>query len=178
MGSGPGSEPQGDGVTAPRSFPVLPGVMLGIGLGGFADGILLHQILQWHHMLSSAGYPPDSLENLTLNTVFDGLFHVLAWGATAVGLYLLHRASRAGAAWSGARLLGGMAIGWGAFNLVEGVMDHHLLGLHHVNETATSPIVWDVGFLVFGAMLVIVGVTLARRKNPRAVDAATMRRAA
>jgi hypothetical protein len=25
---------------------------MGVGLGGFVDGILLHQILQWHHMLT------------------------------------------------------------------------------------------------------------------------------
>jgi uncharacterized membrane protein len=49
--------------------------MLGIGLGGFVDGIVLHQILQWHHMLTSAGYPADSVPNLVLNTLFDGLFH-------------------------------------------------------------------------------------------------------
>ena len=28
------------------------GIVLGIGLGGFFDGIVLHQILQWHHMLT------------------------------------------------------------------------------------------------------------------------------
>ena len=38
----------------------LPGLLLGIGLGGFVDGILLHQILQWHHMLTSEGsYPAE-----------------------------------------------------------------------------------------------------------------------
>jgi uncharacterized membrane protein len=25
---------------------------MGIGFGGFIEGIVLHQILQWHHMLS------------------------------------------------------------------------------------------------------------------------------
>ena len=39
-------------------FPLSPGVVVGIGLGRFVDGIVLHQILQWHHMLTSAGYPP------------------------------------------------------------------------------------------------------------------------
>jgi hypothetical protein len=27
-------------------------------------------------------------------------------------------------------------LGWGIFNVVEGLVDHQLLGLHHVNETA------------------------------------------
>jgi uncharacterized membrane protein len=30
-----------------------PGIVLRIGLGGFVDGIVLHQILQSHHMLTS-----------------------------------------------------------------------------------------------------------------------------
>jgi uncharacterized membrane protein len=122
-----------------RVMPLAPGVVLGIGLGGFLDGILLHQILQWHHMLTSAGYPADSVVNLEINTLFDGLFHAVTWIAVAAGLFLLHRAAVHGAAWSWQRLVGGMAIGWGAFNLVEGVVDHHLLGLHHVKESAMLP---------------------------------------
>jgi uncharacterized membrane protein len=154
-------------------------VLLGIGLGGFVDGIVLHQILQWHHMLTSAGYPPDSVANLTFNTLFDGLFHAATWIATAAGLLLLHRALRRGAAaWSGHRLLGGMAIGWGAFNLVEGIVDHHVLGLHHVKESAANPLLWDLGFLAFGAVLVIAGVALARRGAARSGVAREARRAA
>jgi uncharacterized membrane protein len=146
-----------------RTFPLSPGVWLGIGLGGFVDGIVLHQILQWHHMLTSAGYPADSVPNLTFNTLFDGLFHASTWVATAIGLFLLHRALRGGAGWSGARLLGGMAIGWGSFNVVEGLVDHHILGLHHVKENAANVMLWDVGFLAFGAALVMIGIALARR---------------
>jgi uncharacterized membrane protein len=150
--------------TTPRSvLPLVPGVMLGIGLGGFVDGIILHQILQWHHMVTSAGYPPDSVQNLNFNTFLDGLFHAATWIATAVGLFLLHRAVRRGDAWSGSRLLGGMAVGWGAFNLVEGVVNHHVLGLHHVKENAANPMLWDLGFLVLGAVLVLVGAALSRR---------------
>ena len=57
-------------------FPVAAGLLFGLGLGGFFDGILLHQVLQWHHMLTSAGYPPDSVQNLQVNTRWDGLFHL------------------------------------------------------------------------------------------------------
>jgi uncharacterized membrane protein len=35
-----------------RSFPIASGILFGLGLGGFFDGIVLHQVLQWHHMLS------------------------------------------------------------------------------------------------------------------------------
>jgi predicted membrane protein DUF2243 len=43
-----------------REFLTFAGILLGLGLGGFFDGIILHQVLQWHHMLTSAGYPADS----------------------------------------------------------------------------------------------------------------------
>jgi hypothetical protein len=55
-----------------RRFPVAAGILLGLGLGGFFDGIVLHQLLQWHHMLSTAGYPPDTIENLRVNTLRTG----------------------------------------------------------------------------------------------------------
>ena len=161
-----------------RILPMSPGVLLGIGLGGFVDGIVLHQILQWHHMLTSAGYPDDSVRNLRLNTLFDGLFHATTWIAIAIGLVLLHRAIRRGFAWSGYRLLGGMAIGWGAFNLVEGIVDHHILGIHHVKEAAANPLLWDLGFLAFGAALVIIGVSLSRRGVQRIGTATDVRRVA
>ena len=166
--------------TVPRHIlPLTPGVVLGIGLGGFVDGIVLHQILQWHHMLTSAGYPADSLHNLTINTLFDGLFHATTWVATLIGLTLIHRAVRRGDTWSGYRLLGGMSIGWGSFNVVEGIVDHHLLGLHHVKEAAANPMLWDLGFLGFGAALVFAGVSLSRRglRGAEVVDSGARRAA-
>ena len=67
-----------------------------------------------------------------------------------VGLLVLHRAIRQAAPWEGTRLIGGMAMGWGGFNLVEGAINHHVLGLHHVKEHAANPLLWDVGFLMLG----------------------------
>jgi uncharacterized membrane protein len=160
-------------------MPLTPGILLGIGLGGFVDGIVLHQILQWHHMVTSAGYPPDSVANLTVNTFFDGLFHAATWVFTAVGLWLLHRTYRSGVRWSGGTLLGGLLIGWGGFNLVEGVIDHHILGLHHVREAASNVLAWDLGFLAFGALLVLAGLALVRNaRTALAEEGAPRRRAA
>ena len=117
-------------------FPVTAGILFGLGLGGFFDGIVLHQILQWHHMLTSAGYPPDSVENLKINTFWDGLFHASTYIFTGLGLYVLWRYSRRNhIRWSGKLLPGSLLMGFGIFNLVEGIIDHHLLGIHHVNET-------------------------------------------
>src|SRR5690606_27227425 len=68
------------------SFPTSAGILLGLGLGGFFDGIVLHQLLQWHHMATSAGYPATSVENLELNTLLDGLFHGTTYVFVAAGL--------------------------------------------------------------------------------------------
>jgi uncharacterized membrane protein len=58
----------------------LPGVLYGIGLGGFVDGIVLHQLLQWHHMVSDVGsHPVDTVAGLEVNTLADGFFHLATW---------------------------------------------------------------------------------------------------
>jgi uncharacterized membrane protein len=57
-----------------------------------------------------------------------------------------------------------MLIGFGSFNLVEGIIDHHLLGIHHVNETVPRDqwFYWDVAFLIWGAAMLIGGLLLYR----------------
>ena len=71
------------------------GTVLGMALGGFFDGILLHQILQWHHFLSLV--PGEGLRDLKNQIIADGAFHVLMYGIAAVGLILLWRAPVASA---------------------------------------------------------------------------------
>ena len=88
-------------------FPLPAGILLGLGLGGFFDGIILHQVLQWHHMLTSAGYPADTVPNLELNVFWDGIFHMSTYVFTALGLYILWRYSRRNhVRWSGKLLPG------------------------------------------------------------------------
>jgi uncharacterized membrane protein len=144
------------------------GLLLGIGLGGFVDGIVLHQILQWHHMLTSEGCcSASTVAGLEDNTLADGLFHAATWVCVAVGLLLLWRETSPGRTWSGRALAGLLLVGWGAFNLVEGLIDHHLLGVHHV-RTGEDETLYDLAFLAFGALLVAVGLLLARRPTLRA----------
>ncbi len=141
----------------------LAGIVLGIGLGGFVDGIVLHQVLQWHHMLSDhADHPVTTVAGLESNTLADGLFHVGTWVATVAGIGLLWRARLASRAWSVLALLGGLTVGWGVFNLAEGTVNHHLLGLHHVRDDLGGPLGWDLAFLASGVVLVAVGLVVAR----------------
>jgi uncharacterized membrane protein len=137
---------------------VSAGVVMGAGLGGFVDGIVLHQILQWHNMLS-ARTPPDTLVRMKVNMVWDGFFHAGVWTMTAIGLTMLFRAgARRDVPWSGRALLGALILGWGLFNLIEGIVDHHLLRLHHVYEYASpgTQAMFDYGFLAVGGVLFIL----------------------
>lgn len=155
-----------------RHFPAGAGIFFGLGIGGFFDGIVLHQLLQWHHMATSGGYPVEgvepasqALENLKLNTVLDGLFHASTYIFVLIGLFWLWRAAhRAHLYWSTKLLIGTLLIGFGLFNLVEGIVDHHLLQIHHVNETVPRDqwVYWDIGFLLWGAVMVIGGWLLWR----------------
>jgi len=160
------SAPETTAAKAAARFPTVAGLLFGLGLGGFFDGIILHQVLQWHHMVTSAGYPADSVANLEFNTLLDGLFHITTYVFVAVGLLLLWRGAQRGQLlWSGKMLAGTLLMGFGIFNVVEGLIDHQLLGIHHVNETVPREqwIYWDIGFLVWGAGMILGGWALYRR---------------
>ncbi|KQW43275.1 MULTISPECIES: DUF2243 domain-containing protein [unclassified Roseateles] len=141
-------------INTQRRSPLLAaGLLLGAGLGGFFDGIVFHQLLQWHNMLS-ARLPPDNLVDAKINMFWDGVFHAAVWLMTVAGVGLLFRAGRRDdAVWSGRVLCGGALLGWGLFNLVEGVIDHHLLQLHHVMDGATNPLPADLLFLAWGTLM-------------------------
>ena len=143
-------------------FPTVAGILFGLGLGGFFDGIVLHQVLQWHHMVSHI-HPPVDVPSLQLNTLWDGIFHASTYVFVVLGLVVLWRAAhRTHLLWSGKLLGGTILMGFGVFNLVEGIIDHQLMGLHHVNETVPQDQwwVWDIGFLIWGAAMLVGGWAL------------------
>lgn len=138
------------------------GVVLGVGLGGFADGILLHQIAQWHNM-GSAVVPPVTMEAMSRNMVWDGLFHLVTWTVTLVGVFMLWNSSQRGERVAAANFVGQMMFGWGVFNLVEGIIDHHILELHHVRDMPAHMPIYDWMFLGLGGIgFVAVGWLLMR----------------
>jgi uncharacterized membrane protein len=153
--------------TGPRVLG--PGLLLGVGLGGFVDGIVLHQLLQWHHLLSSR---PEV--DLTANLVADGVFHAGTWVAVLVGVLWLWRRSRrtpGNGRWT--PLVAAMLAGWGLFNVVEGIVNHYLLNLHHVRPGPNQSM-YDVGFLIFGSVLAVGGLVWYQRltRTPQEARAA------
>jgi uncharacterized membrane protein len=56
-----------------------------------------------------------------------------------------------------------MLVGWGVFNLVEGLIDHHLLDLHHVRDLPAHVPLYDWVFLLAGGIgFVLLGRYLSR----------------
>jgi uncharacterized membrane protein len=155
-----------DASVAAPSTALAGGLVLGLGVGGFIDGIVLHQILQWHNM-GSAVLPPTTMEAMSTNMLWDGLFHAATLVLTLVGIALLWREGRQGTAPPTLRVLAGqMLLGWGIFNLVEGIIDHQLLGLHHVRDLPVHVPAYDWIFLAVGGVAFIaLGWWLARSRR-------------
>ena len=140
---------------------VASGSVLGIGLGGFIDGILLHQVFQVHSMLSGK-VPLDSMEHMRTNMMADGVFHAVMLVVTFVGIIMLFNAAqRQDVRYSGRAFVGAMIMGWGTFNVVEGLIDHQILGLHHVVERLGLSI-WDWLFLAASVVLILIGGLMTR----------------
>jgi len=149
---------------------LFTGILIGIGVAGFVDETLFHQLLQWHSF-----YWATDEHGRVLS---DGFFHRFS---TLLLLWGLLRVWKGRARWveaSSPLLVAGILMGAGGFNFYDGIVQHAILHLHLVNERvcaigvthgnnslANCPqdvpyeIVWySVGFLVLA-----VGVLLWRR---------------
>ena len=150
------------GFATPRRFR-WAGYLVGFALGGFFDGILLHQVLQWHHLLSLVDNPV--LRDIRAQILADGLFHVLMYLIALWGLALLWRSRQAFADASGSRMLGAcMLLGFGVWNIIDVVLFHWVLAIHRVRLDSAFPLAWDIGWLaVFGFLFVGAAWALRRR---------------
>ena len=139
-----------------------PGFVLGLGLGGVIDGIVLHQILQWHHLISStATGETTTVAGLEANTLADGLFHAATWLLTVAGVWLLWRTVSERRTGSGRELVGWLLVGWGVFNITDEAVNHALLDVHHIRE-GDNELAYDMAFLALGIAQAALGALLAR----------------
>lgn len=137
--------------------------VIGIGLGGFIDGIVLHQILQWHEMLSNR-IPPFTLVAKSVNMFWDGIFHLFTFSVTFIGVLMLFKLiKRRDTAICNKLFSGGLLLGWGIFNLVEGLLNHQIFKLHHIRELSPNYLLWDYGFTVLSIFMAIAGWMLIKR---------------
>lgn len=146
--------------------PLAAAVVIGFALSGFFDGVLLHQILQWHHLLSLVENP--QLQPLPVQILADGLFHAAMYGVAAIGLVMLWHSRTALAAPGGsARLWGGILVGFGSWNVLDVGLVHWVLGLHRIRLDVSAPLLWDAGWMaVLGIVPIVAGVLVLGRSRP------------
>jgi uncharacterized membrane protein len=158
----------GYGEIANRRKSTVSAILIGIGLAGLIDIIVFHEILQWHHTTSHK-IIPNTMESLQMNIAYDGVFLAFSLIITISGIALLWHASSS----SGKNTLlsnkwlfvGLIFVGLGGFNTVEGIVNHHILEMHHVIDVA-DPFAFDLAFLIVGglAFLVAGGILLRTQK--------------
>jgi uncharacterized membrane protein len=135
-----------------------PAILVGIGVAGSLDEILLHQLLRWHHFYDRGSQ--------AAGLIADGVFHLGSTAVLAVGLVLLVRRWRAGSApmrWA----VAGILVGAGGFNLYDGIVQHKLLGLHQVRAGAADNLPYDVAFVGLAAVMLLAGLLLLQLPGGR-----------
>jgi uncharacterized membrane protein len=160
-----GTEPS----ARPRLAPVIfTGGLLGIGIAGFVDESIFHQLLQWHNFY----WATDERGRI----LSDGLFHV---GSTLVLLWGALRLWFDRGSWTqihSRAILAGILLGAGGFNTYDGVVQHVIFHLHLVNErvcrlpmannsimSCRADIPYEVVWILIGALVLGAGVALVRR---------------
>ena len=134
--------------SVPRS--VLAGVLIGIGVAGFIDETVFHQLLHWHHFYDKG--------SSNAGLVSDGLFHAGSWLCIVLGLFLFADLQRKRVTVP-KRVWAGGLIGWGGFQVYDGLVQHKLLGLHQIRyhvDLLPYDLTWDIA----GGIGLLLGVLL------------------
>ncbi len=109
----------------------------------------------------SAKLPPTDYVAKSVNMFWDGIFHAFTLIVVIIGIVLLYKLQlRNDVARSSKIFTGGLILGWGLFNLVEGIIDHQILKLHNVKEVSATPNAYNIGFLAFSVVLSTTGFAL------------------
>jgi len=131
-----------------------PGVLVGIGIAGTLDEVVLHQLLGWHHFYDRS--------TPSVGLLSDGLFHILSTVLLVIGVIQLVERRRSSP--DPPRLaLAGILLGAGGFNLYDGTIQHKLLGLHQVRAGVPNNLPYDLAFLAIAATVTLAGALLLRR---------------
>ncbi len=143
-----------------KRFLIVGSFILGFGFLGALDGIIFHQILQWHSVIMDT--------TRTGQIVSDGIFHLAVSIALVLGGILLWLAGKPTDIAKGVRdVLGWFLIGGGTFNLVEGIINHHILQIHRVKPDDPNAMMYDLAFLASGVLLILIGMTFKRRSHKK-----------
>lgn len=136
------------------------GILLGFALGGFFDGILLHQVLQWHHLLSLV----EGVDDLRLQILWDGYFHMLMYVLAVVALWGLWRSRNYTDGEWGSTLVACVLLGFGVWNWVDIGVAHWMMGIHRV-RLDSDPLMWDLIWLAAFGLLPMIAAWRVYRTN-------------
>src|SRR3954447_4147470 len=143
------------GTAARTSRSLWSGVLVGLGVAGFVDETVFHQLLHWHHFYDKS--TPEA------GLVSDGLFHVGSWVAVVAGLFLFADLRRRDA-WAADPWWDGLLVGLGGFQLYDGIVQHKLLQLHQIRygvDITPYDVVWNV----LAVLLLAAGVVVLVRSR-------------
>lgn len=150
-----------------------PGVLIGFGIGGLVNGIVVRDLLQWHQTMS--GTEAMSGAGLEMNLRANGIVAAGCLLIALVGvLWLWNAASmRRHDHWrgSGRHMIGWFLIGWAVFTIASTVVATMILGWHDVNETvaAGDRMMWNWGAVGVGVVVGLIGLALAMSRRDRIV---------
>ncbi|WP_454051136.1 DUF2243 domain-containing protein [Cellulomonas sp. Marseille-Q8402] len=137
---------------------VLSGFLFGCGIAASViDLLVFHLGLQWHHFYDL------STTEVALTT--DGVFHAFGWFVTVAGLFLLADVRRRTGVVR-ARWVGAVLTGVGAFQLLDGVVDHKLLGIHQIRY-GVDLLLYDVTWIGSAVLVLLAGLVVLRRTRAR-----------
>lgn len=139
---------------------LLGSFLFGVGLVGMLDGIVFHQLLQWH----SVYMPTDRPRQI----VSDGVFHLIVTTIIFIGGILMWKTNPDKLAHPNRVLWGGFFLGAGTFNLVEGILSHHVLKIHHILPGSPHQLLYDLMYDASGVLMIIIGWLIYRsaKKQP------------
>jgi uncharacterized membrane protein len=137
---------------------ILSGVLLGVGIAGFVDETVFHQLLHWHHFYDRS--------TPTAGLVSDGVFHAVSWFATVAALFLFADLRRR-TAFRPRHWWGGLLVGAGGFQLYDGTIQHKIMKLHQIRyDVSLAPYDWT--WNIVAAALITAGVVLLVRARTEA----------
>ena len=137
--------------------------LLGIGMGGFLDGILFHRILQVHSILSNR-VPRTSQANVEIDMFWDGLLHAFSYVTVIAGLWLLWKATAEKEPLS---MVGSILWNVAGMGIVQprGRHSHHeIFQVHHVIQYGNH-LLWDMVFVASGVVLIEIGWGMVKSQS-------------
>ncbi|MDU0203311.1 DUF2243 domain-containing protein [Paenibacillus sp. MAH-36] len=126
------------------------GILFGLGLVGFIDETVFHQLLHWHHFYDKS--------TTQIGLISDGLFHAFSWFVTVGSLFMFADLRRRKALYL-KRWVSGILLGAGFFQLYDGTIQHKILQLHQIRYIP-NVIIYDTIWNISAIIMLFVGIIL------------------